>query len=238
MTDLPGDSNALFAPFHGIPEGIGKEPILTVQHTRFACGGVSLGVRLLHTVCDAEGFFKLVRDLAELYRGLNDKDLAERVPSLAQPPQIRSYLTGLSDNITPEARQASLEFKPELFHLEAEVTPAEVEPEIGSTGPPPSVTPSAPTPSPPPPNKFSAPSSSGPSRKPCTPSLALPPQLLPPHCSKVSVGSLSSLIKARSEPSFAMVPEASWSASGTSLRSMKVRCLMRSQSWSRRHLRS
>ncbi|ELR19753.1 uncharacterized protein ACA1_201100, partial [Acanthamoeba castellanii str. Neff] len=63
---LPGaGGNALLAPFDPSMEGVCCDPILTVQHTRFACGGVALGVRLLHMVCDADGFFQFLIYLAD-----------------------------------------------------------------------------------------------------------------------------------------------------------------------------
>ncbi|KAJ6561528.1 transferase [Mycena vulgaris] len=116
LLDLPGAGNALLAPFESTPEGVSRDPIFTVQHTRFACGGAALGVRVLHMACDAEGFFQLVHDLAELYRGIgNDTD----TPSLAHPPHIRSYLSELtSDTMAPEEREAALNFQPSLFYLE------------------------------------------------------------------------------------------------------------------------
>ncbi|KAK0455065.1 transferase family-domain-containing protein [Armillaria borealis] len=105
LPNLPGAGNALLAPFDPSLEGVCRDPIFTVQHTRFACGGVALGVRLHHITGDADGFFQLVGDLAELYRNGD---------SLAHPPHIRSYLSEL----TPEERVAALEFEPSQFYVE------------------------------------------------------------------------------------------------------------------------
>jgi len=44
------------------------DPPLQVQHTRFTCGGVCLALRLHHWLGDAESFFHLAIDWAELYR--------------------------------------------------------------------------------------------------------------------------------------------------------------------------
>ncbi len=63
-----------------------REPIFTVQHTRFGCGSV---VKLLLVVSDADGYFQLMRDLAELYRDI--KDGGE--PPLAHPPHIKAYMS-------------------------------------------------------------------------------------------------------------------------------------------------
>ncbi|PBK73851.1 hypothetical protein ARMSODRAFT_651933 [Armillaria solidipes] len=106
LPNLPGAGNALLAPFDPSLEGVCRDPIFTVQHTRFACGGVALGVRLHHITGDADGFFQLVGDLAELYRN--------GTSSLARPPHIRSYLSEL----TPEERVAALDFEPSQFYVE------------------------------------------------------------------------------------------------------------------------
>lgn len=106
LPNLPGAGNALLAPFDPSLEGVCRDPIFTVQHTRFACGGVALGMRLHHITGDADGFFQLVGDLAELYRN--------GPSSLAHPPHIRSYLSDL----TPEERVAALDFEPSQFYVE------------------------------------------------------------------------------------------------------------------------
>ncbi|KAG6596047.1 Anthranilate N-benzoyltransferase protein 1 [Phytophthora cinnamomi] len=72
VTNLPDGGNALLPSFDPTEAGLTRDPILAVQHTRFACGGVSIGFCLRHIICDACGFFQLVRDLAELYRGFRD----------------------------------------------------------------------------------------------------------------------------------------------------------------------
>lgn len=117
MPNLPATGNALLAPFDPTVEGACRDPIFTIQHTRFACGGVSLGVRLNHKTCDSEGFFQLFRDLAEIYRGLSSfPDGAHRRP-LARPPHIRSYLWE-PDAMTPKDQQAALRFQPSMYHIE------------------------------------------------------------------------------------------------------------------------
>jgi hypothetical protein len=71
-------------------------------------------------MCDADGFFQLVSDLAELYRGIQSSDdPTSSLPSLAHPPHIRSYMSELSGgNVAPEERLATLDFQPSLFHVE------------------------------------------------------------------------------------------------------------------------
>ncbi|KAF7350383.1 Anthranilate N-benzoyltransferase protein 3-like protein [Mycena venus] len=117
MENLPGAGNALIPPFDPSPEGLCRDSFFTIQHTRFACGSVALGVRLHHMVCDADGFLQLVRDLAELYRGLQGS--ITDTPSLVHPPHIRSYLWELSGgNMTAEQQQAALDYKPLLHRIE------------------------------------------------------------------------------------------------------------------------
>ncbi|KAH7025500.1 transferase [Macrophomina phaseolina] len=110
LSDLPDGGNALLAPFEPSFEAICRDPILTIQHTRFACGSVALGVRALHTVFDADGFFRLMRDLAEVYR----------TGTLAKPPHIRPYLAELLEDMTEEDRHAALQFNPPLHSARAE----------------------------------------------------------------------------------------------------------------------
>ncbi|KAJ7227289.1 transferase, partial [Mycena pura] len=106
---FPGAGNALLAPFD-------PTTIFAVQLTRFACGGVALGVRVHHSVCDGDGFFQVVRDLAELYPSI----LSDDVPSLAHPPHIRPYMSELvGAAIAPEERQAVLGYKSAQYYAGA-----------------------------------------------------------------------------------------------------------------------
>ncbi|KZV99598.1 hypothetical protein EXIGLDRAFT_724613 [Exidia glandulosa HHB12029] len=114
ITSLPDGGNALLAPFDPAMDKVLNGPLLTVQHTRFACGSVALGIRLYHTLCDGGGYFQLVRHLAELYRGLGAGDATS---GLACPPHIRPYLNDFHDKVTATDRQAALAFQPELLYL-------------------------------------------------------------------------------------------------------------------------
>ncbi|EOD43400.1 putative duf907 domain protein [Neofusicoccum parvum UCRNP2] len=116
--DLPGrGGNALCAPFDPSLEAVCRDPQFTIQHTRFACGAVALGVRLHHTLCDSDGFFQLVRDLAELYRSIGP-DPDSTPGALAHPPCIRGYLSELLYDMPPDDRKAALEYQPSLFHVD------------------------------------------------------------------------------------------------------------------------
>ncbi|KAJ7678914.1 transferase family-domain-containing protein [Mycena polygramma] len=119
VQDLPDAGNGLLPPFDPSPEGSCRAPILAVQHTRFACGGVALGVRIHHTVCDGAGFFQVMRDLAELYRAIGSSGSSDTVFSLSHPPHIRPYMSELvGGNMAPEERQAALDYKPAGFYVE------------------------------------------------------------------------------------------------------------------------
>ncbi|KAG6960674.1 hypothetical protein JG687_00008098 [Phytophthora cactorum] len=104
-----------------------RDPILSVQHTRFACGGVAIGICIRHIFCDAGGFFQLVRDLTELYRALRAFDNGlidnENEVNLSKPPHIRSFMIELHD-MTLEERQEALQFQPVGFKLSPEVESA------------------------------------------------------------------------------------------------------------------
>ncbi|KAJ5332816.1 hypothetical protein MYU51_009017 [Penicillium brevicompactum] len=112
VTSLPDCGNALTPPFDPTIEGICRDPIFAVQRTRFSCGGVALGIRLHHIVCDASGFFHLVKDLAEIYRNLTGSEN----PVLLSAPEIRSYLR--HPNLMPDdEQQEAIEFEPSIFCL-------------------------------------------------------------------------------------------------------------------------
>lgn len=105
ILDVPGGGNALIPEIvTSLDEFLGN-PILSVKHTRFSCGGVTLGIRLPHSICDAEGYFQFVRDLAEVYR----------TGGLEHKPYIESYWADLGDTMTHEERAAALAFKPAMY---------------------------------------------------------------------------------------------------------------------------
>ncbi|KAL4156518.1 hypothetical protein PRNP1_005548 [Phytophthora ramorum] len=115
VTNLPGGGNALLPPF-------ASTTILAMQHTRFACGGVSIGICIPHIICDAAGFFQLVRDLAELYRGFRDVELGDRQANdvkLLRTPHIGSHMAELH-NMTLQERQEALTFQPTVVKLAPE----------------------------------------------------------------------------------------------------------------------
>lgn len=99
LAHFPEGGIGLFAPFD--MSNAENQPILSIQHTSFACGGVSLGVRILHKVCDAIGVFTFLEDLARVY---SDPTKIEEVASIAgpyyapkttsdSPPQSKFYTT-------------------------------------------------------------------------------------------------------------------------------------------------
>lgn len=112
VTDLPDCGTKLMAPFDPSMEGVCRDPILAIQHTRFACGGVVLGIRVHHIVCDAGGFFQLVRGMAEIYRNMSSSSH----PTLACAPLTRSYLWDLSV-LSPKEKQEALDYKPTAYYV-------------------------------------------------------------------------------------------------------------------------
>ncbi|CAG8947258.1 unnamed protein product [Penicillium salamii] len=112
---LPGYGDALLPIFHATVGSISHNAILAVQHTRFACGGVSLGIRIHHQVCDTQGFFQVVRDLAEIYRQLRDS----APPTLIYPPEIRSHFRSSSE-LSPRKEGKRHMLNASNFYLERE----------------------------------------------------------------------------------------------------------------------
>ncbi|KAF4843229.1 Shikimate O-hydroxycinnamoyltransferase [Colletotrichum siamense] len=107
VENLPGSGNALIPPFEATIGGVCRDPILAVQHTRFACGGVALGIRLHHMVCDAGGFFQFVRDWSRVHQ----------TSSLPSPPQLSYYLSP-PDAMSAEDRSAALDGNPLFWYAE------------------------------------------------------------------------------------------------------------------------
>ncbi|KAI8661076.1 hypothetical protein NCS57_01087000 [Fusarium keratoplasticum] len=90
LGDLGGTSVALMAPWEVSEESVQREPLLCVQHTRFACGSMALGIRLARVMAGAGGFLQLFRHLAELYRAVADDGMEE--PTLKNPPHIMPFM--------------------------------------------------------------------------------------------------------------------------------------------------
>ena len=88
ITDLPDGGNALLPPFTPTVEAMSVSPILNIQHTRYACGSVSLGIQIPHYLCDSEGYFQLVHDIVTLYH--SDTNKGTQAQSLLPPPHIHS----------------------------------------------------------------------------------------------------------------------------------------------------
>ncbi|ORY33087.1 transferase family-domain-containing protein [Naematelia encephala] len=135
MSDLPLGGNALLPPYN--PENVCEEPILAIQHTQFACGAVALGVRCLHKVCDAEGFFQIVRDLAEVYRSLGDGSGGR----LSRLPEIRPYLADWNvEDLSEGELQKVLDYRPELFFVDSPSKDLDAEIDVKPMTPLPPVT--------------------------------------------------------------------------------------------------
>ncbi|KPI86184.1 hypothetical protein ABL78_4737 [Leptomonas seymouri] len=141
MFDLPAGSNALFAPFSPAADRIVNDPLFTIQHTRFACGSVALGVRISHALTDAQGFFQVVRHLMELYGQLRG---GEANPTLQKPPQWRPYASTFRAEATPAVVAEALSYQPVAWRVEEPPTQAKAT-EDGT----PAVTVPRPPPSPP-----------------------------------------------------------------------------------------
>ncbi|SCZ94392.1 BZ3500_MvSof-1268-A1-R1_Chr12-2g03868 [Microbotryum saponariae] len=111
-------SKTLFAPFQPTLGYVCNHAVLTIQHTTFACGGVSLGFRWLHTLCDAQGSIQFVQDFARVYR--------ERGEEFERGPCIESFMSSLG-SFEKDERKMLLDFKPEKYHID-QPTSAETEP--------------------------------------------------------------------------------------------------------------
>jgi hypothetical protein len=119
LMDLPGKGEDLMAPYDFMNIKKEDQVVFTIQHTRFACGGVSLGIRVLHCLNDGAGFFHLVRDLASIYRSLGNPEVGT-IRNVALP-----YLANYENEASEEEKERNRSYKPVLYHLEPE-TPVEL----------------------------------------------------------------------------------------------------------------
>ncbi|KAG0160660.1 hypothetical protein PDIDSM_8190 [Penicillium digitatum] len=115
--NLPDSGNALLPIFYSTTGSVSQNPIFAIQHTRFGCGGVALGIRVHHQVCDATGFMQLVRDLAEIYKQLRDSS----PPTLIAPPEIYSQFRG-TNSPSASQKEKALAFNPLNFCLDQNTT--------------------------------------------------------------------------------------------------------------------
>ncbi|RSL50398.1 hypothetical protein CEP54_011964 [Fusarium duplospermum] len=120
--NFPSGGDSLLGPWEGSIESAQRDPLLTVQHSRFACGSVAVGLRIAHMMCDAGGFLQLYQDLAHLYRGLNSE--MEMTPKLDVPPAIAPFLSGKIAEMSNEEREAAVKTQPQGFFLAPAMEPA------------------------------------------------------------------------------------------------------------------
>jgi len=71
-----------------------EQPLFQIQHTRFTCGSVALGIHLHHYVADAQGYIQLIRDWAQLYKNPSFRpvvchDRSLMMPTTAQLNQMK-----------------------------------------------------------------------------------------------------------------------------------------------------
>ena len=132
ITNLPDGGNALLAPFDMSMDAISINAMLTVQHTRFSCGGVTLGIRMPHALCDSDGYFQVVRDLAEVYR----------TGSLARQPHLQPFQVELLTSPSEQQRAEDRAFKPSLYYVDEpkDEESAAVQPAPSQVTPPPALT--------------------------------------------------------------------------------------------------
>jgi len=131
LMDLPGKGEDLMAPYDFLNIKKEDQVVFTIQHTQFACGGVSLGVRVLHCLNDGAGFFHLMRDLTSIYRSL-DKPEGRTIRKLAPP-----YLANYENEASEEEKERNRSYKSALYHLEPEAPVELAAPDIPAPAPAP-----------------------------------------------------------------------------------------------------
>jgi hypothetical protein len=118
LSDFPNGGNELLAPWQSDLEAMCRGPLLSIQHTRFECGAVSLGIRISHVVTDAAGLFQLCTQLAEIYRSLANGvgDEIDRSSVLTS-----SYLAGVDGGLSSEEIRSSQAFVPDTFRYTSQM---------------------------------------------------------------------------------------------------------------------
>ncbi|CAD6337641.1 unnamed protein product [Miscanthus lutarioriparius] len=98
-TDCPGSPqlDRLAPPGDGDAEDAADTPVLALQATRFACGGVALGVRVAHALCDGAGATKFLTAAARFALGQGTPEVApvwERRELLGprRPPRVATQV--------------------------------------------------------------------------------------------------------------------------------------------------
>ncbi|KAM0418754.1 hypothetical protein ACHAPT_012352 [Fusarium lateritium] len=122
--DFPSAGDSLLAPWEDSIGSAQRDVLLTVQHTRFACGSVAVGLRIAHIVCGVGGFLQLYQDLAHLYRGL--KFDMKTTPQLDEVPAIEPFIAGKIGGMPEKEREAALEQCPQGFSLASVAQPDDV----------------------------------------------------------------------------------------------------------------
>ncbi|CAF1273888.1 unnamed protein product [Didymodactylos carnosus] len=89
------------------------QTILHIQHTRFMCGSVALGIHFNHCAGDAHSYFQLVRDWAQLYKNsqyhpvvCHQRSLLE--PTLAETAARKNSHPNFNNQKTHYIRQETL----------------------------------------------------------------------------------------------------------------------------------
>jgi hypothetical protein len=129
LMDLPGKGEDLMAPYDFMNVKKEDQVVFTIQHTRFACGGVSLGIRVLHCLNDGAGFFHLVRDLASIYRSLDNPE-GRTIRPLAPP-----YLADYENEASEDEKERNRSYRPVLYYLEPEAPVELAAPDIPAPAP-------------------------------------------------------------------------------------------------------
>lgn len=111
LTAFPDD---LLSPYRPTPQHLASHAFFAIQHTRFACGGVALALRMAHAVVDGEGFFQVARDFANIYRQLS-AGIDE--PQLQHSPSIKGYMADWAKSASAQDLKQARDFQPPQYHL-------------------------------------------------------------------------------------------------------------------------
>ncbi|KAL4921400.1 transferase [Aspergillus aurantiobrunneus] len=113
--DFPELGNGLLAPWDMSLEGAQRDPVFTIQRTKFACSAVAIGMRLSHVVSGAGGFLGLYQVLAEIYRA-TDTAHGRRI-ELTSPPYLQPFMVTHMLHMNSDQRIKALSERPAAYSV-------------------------------------------------------------------------------------------------------------------------
>lgn len=138
VTGLPDSGVTLLPPWDASEQGAKENPLLSFQHTRFACGSAAVGVRLSRVVAGAGGFLELYRNLAEIYQAIGDDEKSSH--ELQHMPCITPFTVAEGNTEASKPEEVDANVLRNFGYSVTRATEGQAMPTSEPTAPPPAVT--------------------------------------------------------------------------------------------------